>query len=57
MSQQWEYRSSWVAAKSDQKVNAELARWAAQGWELVNGTHAPSSMGDGYLWFFWRRAV
>jgi pheromone shutdown protein TraB len=58
MSQQWEYRAVAFSGKpSEREVNAELARWASQGWELVNGSFtAIGATSAGGIWLFWRRA-
>jgi hypothetical protein len=58
MSQQWEYRTVMLYGPNVNEVNAELTKWAAQGWELVNGSYG-LGMGvtsAGAMWLFWRRA-
>ena len=60
MSQQWEYRTVRIGIRGDvateSAVNAALAEWAAEGWELVNGSYgAAGSVGFAVVWLFWRR--
>ena len=56
MSQQWEYRTVMLETSSEDKVNAALATWAANGWELVNGSYGVTGSGYPLVWLFWRRA-
>ena len=60
---QWEYRVTWVDDSVD-KVNALMAEWAADGWELVNGSTSVYRTGDSisrgvhYRYSqYWRRAI
>jgi hypothetical protein len=55
MSQQWEYRSTCLVANRVLDVNDALRDWAADGWELVNGSYGVTATG-GVMWLFWRRA-
>jgi hypothetical protein len=59
----WEYRVSWVDDNID-KVNAQMAEWAAAGWELVNGSTSVYRTGDSiskgvhYRYSqYWRREI
>jgi hypothetical protein len=59
----WEYSVSWVDDNID-KVNAQMAEWAAGGWELVNGSTTVYRVGDSltkgmhYRYSqYWRREV
>ena len=45
MAAQYEYRLS-VADDSVSKVNELMAKYAAEGWELVNGTTSVYRTGD-----------
>jgi hypothetical protein len=58
MSQQWDYRTVKLDKTDESAVNAALTKWAAEGWELVNGSYADA--GGTYfhpvVWLFWRRA-
>jgi hypothetical protein len=57
MSQQWEYRAVTLGS-NDEDVNAELAKWASQGWELVNGSYGGGGgevTSFDAVWLFWRR--
>ena len=59
MSQQWEYRTVKLYKPEVNDVNAELTKWAAQGWELVNGSYGVGGTAtfiDYSVWLFWRRA-
>jgi hypothetical protein len=60
MSQQWEYRTveigSGGGSATESEVNAALATWAVDGWELVNGSYGTAgSVGFSVVWLFWRR--
>ena len=60
MSQQWEYRTVRIGIRGDvateSAVNTALAEWAAEGWELVNGSYgAAGSVGFAVVGLFWRR--
>lgn len=59
MGQQWEYRAVQIGpGQGEVEVNAELAKWAAQGWELVNGSYGGGggdATGFEAMWLFWRR--
>ena len=58
MSQQWEHQCVQVYIGATERglpedeVNAVLADWSAQGWELVNGSVASLSA----IYLFFRRA-
>jgi len=56
MGQQWTYRAVEITYAKEQTVNEELARWAADGWELVNATCATGGDNPTDVWLFWRRA-
>lgn len=62
-----EYHASFVELGGDQDVNAHMAAWAAQGWELVSGSMAtyhgesftrPGQLGPQFLWvMYWRKGA
>ena len=52
----WEYRTVKVEGwPLEEAANEELAKWAAAGWELVNGTHAMAMGSTPEMWLFWQR--
>lgn len=53
----WEYLAVQVdKLPLEHAVNVELAKGAAAGWELVNGTFDRVYRDSPEVWLFWRRS-